>query len=269
MRFEKNSAEAGAEHVNVAGVVFGDTRLTLIAGPCTVESRDQMLEIAFAVKEAGAGMLRGGAYKPRSSPYAFQGLGTKGLEILAEVRERTGLPVVTEALETAHLAAVAEVADMVQIGSRNMHNSVLLHAAGACGKPVLLKRGMSATLQEFLFAAEYVLEAGCSRVVLCERGIRTFETATRFTLDLNAVPVLKQRTWLPVIVDPSHGTGNFSLVPSMARAAVACGADGLIVEVHSHPDKALCDGDQSETPEMFYDMVAGLRAVAEAVGRKI
>lgn len=269
MRFEKNSAEAGDGRVNVAGVVFGDTKLTLIAGPCTVESRDQMLEVAFAVKEAGACMLRGGAFKPRSSPYAFQGLGEKGLEFLAEARERTGLPIVTEALETAHLAAVAEVADMVQIGSRNMHNSVLLHAAGACGKPVLLKRGMSATVQEFLLAAEYVLEAGCSRVVLCERGIRTFETATRFTLDLNAVPVLKQRTWLPVIVDPSHGTGVGSLVSPMARAAVACGADGVIVEVHGHPDMALCDGDQSETPEMFYKMVVGLRAVAEAVGRTI
>ena len=214
-------------------------------------------------------MLRGGAYKPRSSPYAFQGLCEKGLEFLAEARERTGLPVVTEALETAHLAAVADAADMVQIGSRNMHNSVLLHAAGACGKPVLLKRGMSATIQEFLLAAEYILEAGCSRLVLCERGIRTFETATRFTLDLSAVPLLKQRTWLPVIADPSHGTGVATLVPAMARAAVACGADGVMVEVHGHPENALCDGDQSETPEMFYRMVAGLRAVAEAVGRTV
>ena len=269
MRFEKNSAGAGDGRVDVAGVVFGGTKLALIAGPCTVESRDQMLEIACAVKEAGASMLRGGAFKPRSSPYAFQGLCEKGLAILAEARERTGLPVVTEALETAHLAAVAEVADMVQIGSRNMHNSVLLHAAGACGKPVLLKRGMSATIQEFLFAAEYILEAGCSRLVLCERGIRTFEPATRFTLDLSAVPLLKQRTWLPVIADPSHGTGVAALVPAMARAAVACGADGVMVEVHGHPEKALCDGDQSETPEMFYRMVTDIRAVAAAVGRTI
>ena len=269
MRFEKNSEGAGDGRVDVAGVVFGGGRVPVIAGPCTVESRSQMLEIACAVKEAGASMLRGGAFKPRSSPYAFQGLCEKGLEILAEARQKTGLPVVTEALETAHLAAVAEVADMVQIGSRNMHNSVLLHAAGACGKPVLLKRGMSATIQEFLFAAEYVLEAGCSRLVLCERGIRTFETATRFTLDLNAVPLLKLRTWLPVIVDPSHGTGVKELVPAMARAAVACGADGLMIEVHGHPEEALCDGQQSETPDVFVRMLAELRAVAVAVGRTV
>lgn len=269
MKFEKNSVGAGEGRVDVAGVVFGGVRVPVIAGPCTVESRDQTLEIACAVKEAGASMLRGGAFKPRSSPYAFQGLGEKGLAILAEVRQRTGLPVVTEALETSHLAAVAEVADMVQIGSRNMHNSVLLHAAGACGKPVLLKRGMSATLQEFLFAAEYVLEAGCTQLVLCERGIRTFETATRFTLDLSAVPLLKQQTWLPVIVDPSHGTGITELVPAMARASVACGADGLMVEVHGHPEKALCDGQQSETPDLFCQMIAGLRAVAESVGREV
>lgn len=269
MRFEKNNAGAGGECVDVSGVVIGGARLALIAGPCTVESRDQMVEIACAVREAGAQMLRGGAFKPRSSPYAFQGLCEKGLAFLAEARARTGLPVVTEALETAHLAAVAEVADMVQIGSRNMHNSVLLHAAGACGKPVLLKRGMSATIQEFLLAAEYVLEAGCTRLVLCERGIRTFETATRFTLDLNAVPLLKQRAWMPVVVDPSHGTGVASLVPAMARAAVACGADGIMVEVHNHPTDALCDGDQSQTPERFSEMVGELRAVAEAVGRSL
>lgn len=269
MRFEKSNAGAGASRIDVSGVVFGGERLALIAGPCTVESRDQMIETACAVREAGAHMLRGGAFKPRSSPYAFQGLCEKGLSILAEARARTGLPVVTEALETAHLAAVAEVADMVQIGSRNMHNSVLLHAAGACGKPVLLKRGMSATIQEFLLAAEYVLEAGCQRLVLCERGIRTFETATRFTLDLNAVPLLKQRAWMPVIADPSHGTGVHALVPAMARAAVACGADGVMIEVHAHPSDALCDGDQSQTPEGFFKMVAELRAVAQAVGRSL
>jgi len=253
----------------VGGAVFGAPRLVLIAGPCTVESREQMLEIACAVKEAGASMLRGGAFKPRSSPYAFQGLLGKGLDILAEARERTGLPVVTEVLESSHLSAVAAVTDMLQIGSRNMHNSVLLRDAGATGKPVLLKRGMSATIQEFLYAAEYVLDAGSRRVVLCERGIRTFETATRFTLDLSAVPLLKERTWLPVIVDPSHGTGKASLVPAMARAAVACGADGIMVEVHAHPEQALCDGDQSETPEMFFKVVRELRAVAEAVGRTV
>lgn len=269
MIFDKNNVGAGSGTVEAGGVVFGGNRLVLIAGPCTVESRDQMLEIACAVKEAGATMLRGGAFKPRSSPYAFQGLCEKGLEILAEARERTGLPVVTEVLETAHLPTVAAMTDMVQVGSRNMHNSVLLRAVGACGKPVLLKRGMSATIQEFLFAAEYVLDAGTRQVVLCERGIRTFETATRFTLDLSAVPLLKERTWLPVIVDPSHGTGRASLVPAMSRAAVACGADGVMMEVHGHPEQALCDGDQSETPEMFYRVVRELRAIAEAVGRTV
>lgn len=269
MIFDKNNVGAGCGSVEAGGVVFGGNRLVLIAGPCTVESREQMLEIACAVKEAGATMLRGGAFKPRSSPYAFQGLCEKGLEILAEARTRTGLPVVTEVLETAHLPTVAAIADMVQVGSRNMHNSVLLRAVGACGKPVLLKRGMCATIQEYLLAAEYVLDAGTRQVVLCERGIRTFETATRFTLDLSAVPLLKERTWLPVIVDPSHGTGLASLVPAMSRAAVACGADGVMMEVHGHPEQALCDGEQSETPEMFYRVVRELRAIAEAVGRTV
>ena len=269
MIFEKNNEGAGSGRVEAGGVVFGDSRLVLIAGPCTVESRAQMLEIACAVKEAGGSMLRGGAFKPRSSPYAFQGLCEKGLEILAEARALTGLPIVTEVLESSQLPLVAAVADMLQIGSRNMHNSVLLRDSGACGKPVLLKRGMSATIQEFLLGAEYVLAAGCRQLVLCERGIRTFETATRFTLDLSAVPVLKEKTWLPVIVDPSHGTGRASLVPAMARAAVACGADGVMMEVHVHPDQALCDGDQSETPEMFARVVKELRAVAEAVGREV
>jgi len=269
MIVDKNNEGTGRGQVEVDGVVFGGARVVLIAGPCTVESREQMLEIACAVKEAGASMLRGGAYKPRSSPYAFQGLCEKGLEILAEARARTGLPVVTEVLESSQLSAVASVADMLQIGSRNMHNSVLLRDAGAVGKPVLLKRGMSATIQEYLYAAEYVLNAGSRRVVLCERGIRTFETATRFTLDLTAVPLLKEKTWLPVIVDPSHGTGRASLVPAMARAAVACGADGIMMEVHAHPDKALCDGGQSATPEMFYKVVQELRAIAAAVGRTV
>ena len=269
MIVDKVNQGVGFECVEVGEAAFGGSRLVLIAGPCTVESREQMIEIACAVKEAGASMLRGGAFKPRSSPYAFQGLCEKGLEILAEARTRTGLPVVTEVLESSHLPAVAAVADMIQIGSRNMHNTVLLRDAGASGKPVLLKRGMSATLEEFLYAAEYVLDAGSRRVVLCERGIRTFETATRFTLDLSAVPLLKEKTWLPVIVDPSHGTGKASLVPAMARAAVACGADGVMMEVHPHPDQALCDGDQSETPEMFYMIVKELRAIAEAVGRTV
>lgn len=275
MLFERDQngvAASGGEGegaVRVGGVVFGGPQVVLIAGPCTIESRSQMLDIAGAVKEAGAVMLRGGAFKPRTSPYAFQGLCAKGLEYLAEARTVTGLPVVTEVLETDHLRDVAQVADMVQVGSRNMHNSVLLRAAGGCGRPVLLKRGMSARIEEYLLAAEYVLEGGARQVVLCERGIRTFETATRFTLDLNAVPLLKERTWLPVIADPSHGTGAGRLVAPMARAAVACGADGLMVEVHTHPEQALCDGEQSMTAEAFSAMVRGLRDVAEAVGRTL
>ena len=268
LKFEKNIAEMRTVDVG-GGCVFGGPRLMIIAGPCTVEDRAQTLEIAAAVKEAGASMLRGGAYKPRTSPYAFQGLHEEGLEILAEARANTGLPVVTEVLESADLAKVAAVADMLQIGSRNMHNSVLLQAAGRTGKPVFLKRGMSARIEEFLLAAEYVLETGNERIVLCERGIRTFETATRFTLDLSAVPLLKQRTWIPVAVDPSHGTGMTSLVPPMACAAVACGADAVMVEVHCCPDKALCDGDQSETPELFYRMVKELRTLASAIGRTL
>lgn len=275
MLFERdqNGVEAsggeGKGVVRVDKVVFGGPQVVLIAGPCTVESRNQLLDIAGAVKEAGAVMLRGGAFKPRTSPYTFQGLCAKGLEYLAEARAMTGLPFVTEVLETAHLHDVAQVADMVQLGSRNMHNSVLLRAAGSCGKPVLLKRGMSARIEEYLLAAEYVLQGGARHVVLCERGIRTFETMTRFSLDLNAVPLLKERTWLPVIVDPSHGTSVSRLVTPMARAAVACGADGLIVEVHNRPEQALCDGKQSITLEAFAAMVKGVRDVAEAVGRTL
>jgi len=268
MKFERESA--GTRTVDVGGgCVFGGPKLVIIAGPCTVEDRIQTLEIAAAVKEGGASMLRGGAYKPRTSPYAFQGLHEEGLDILAEAKAKTGLPVVTEVLESADLVKVSAVADMLQIGSRNMHNSVLLQAAGRSGKPVFLKRGMSARLEEFLFAAEYVLSTGNERIVMCERGVRTFETMTRFTLDLSAVPLLKERTWIPIAVDPSHGTGMSSLVSPMVRAAVACGADAVMVEVHSCPDKALCDGDQSETPEMFYRMVKELRALASAVGRTL
>ena len=268
MKFEKG--EAGTRTVDVGrGCVFGGPRLVIIAGPCTVEDRIQTLEIAAAVKEAGAAMLRGGAYKPRTSPYAFQGLHEEGLEILAEAREQTGLPIVTEVLESADLAKVSAVADMLQVGSRNMHNSVLLQATGRTGKPVFLKRGMSARIEEFLLAAEYVLETGNEKIVMCERGIRTFETATRFTLDLSAIPLLKQRTWIPIAVDPSHGTGVAALVPTMACAAAVCGADAVMVEVHSCPDKALCDGDQSETPEMFYRMVKDLQVITGAIGRTL
>lgn len=267
MKFEKTSPNEPGRPVTVGSTIFGGKELVLIAGPCTVESRTQMLETAFAMKEAGATMLRGGAYKPRTSPYAFQGLCEAGLEILAEARAATGLPVVTEVLESSQLERVAAVADVLQIGSRNMHNSVLLRAAGATQKPVLIKRGMSATLSEFLLAAEYVLSTGNEKVILCERGIRTFETATRFTLDLQAIPWIKQRSWVPIIVDPSHAAGDSALVPAMSYAAIACGADGVMIEAHVHPDQALCDGAQSETPESVFAMVKQLKAIAEASGR--
>jgi 3-deoxy-7-phosphoheptulonate synthase len=269
MKFERMNTGESGHVVTVGDCVFGGPKIVLIAGPCSVESRSQMLEIACAVKEAGATMLRGGAYKPRTSPYSFQGLCEKGLEILAEAREKTGLPVVTEVMETSQLSQVSRVADMLQLGCRNMDNYVLLRAAGETGKPIFLKRGMSARVEEFLLAAEYILATGNDQVVMCERGIRTFETATRFTLDLNAVPLLKQRTWMPIAVDPSHGTGRMSLVTPMSLAAVACGADALMVEVHNEPEKALCDGDQSEKPEELYRMVKQIKAVAEAVGRTI
>ncbi|MBP5321310.1 MAG: 3-deoxy-7-phosphoheptulonate synthase [Kiritimatiellae bacterium] len=269
MFFEKDGEGCPHRPVQVGPVTFGGDQIVIIAGPCTVESREQLMEIAWAVKEAGGAVLRGGAFKPRTSPASFQGMKEEGLSLLAEARAATGLPVVTEVLDTSQLDDVAAVADMIQIGSRNMCNSVLLRRAGASGKPVFLKRGMGATVQEFLYAAEYVLREGCSDLVLCERGIRTFEDSTRFTLDLNAVPVIKQRSWLPVLVDPSHGTGVASLVAPMARAAIACGADGIMVEIHPHPEAALCDGNQCETPEHFFELVRSLRAVAESVGRTL
>ncbi|MDA3927017.1 MAG: 3-deoxy-7-phosphoheptulonate synthase [Kiritimatiellae bacterium] len=269
MKYEKEQRGDTGCLVKAGNVCFGGKQLVLIAGPCAIESREFMLETATAVKEAGATMLRGGAFKPRTSPYEFQGLSFKGLEYLAEARELTGLPVVTEVMDTVDIAAVAEVADMVQVGSRNMHNYALLKSVGECGKPVLLKRGMCATIREFLCAAEYVLQGGCNDLVLCVRGIRTFEEEVRFTMDLAAVPLLKEQSWMPVMVDPSHGTGKLSLVPSMARAAVACGADGVMMEVHCHADQALCDGQQSASPEDFSKMVGEMRLVAEAVGRTV
>ncbi len=268
MKYEKGQRGGSGCLVKAGNLSFGGTQLVIIAGPCAVESKAQLLETAVAVKEAGAVMLRGGAFKPRTSPYEFQGLSHAGLEYLAEARALTGLPIVTEVLDTRDVAEVAEVADLIQIGSRNMHNYALLKAAGECGKPVLLKRGMSATIREFLCAAEYVLQGG-GDVVLCVRGIRTFEEDTRFTMDLSSVPVLKEKSWLPVVADPSHGTGHVVLVPSMARAAVACGADGVMLEVHRHPDQALCDGRQSLTPEEFAVIVREMRCVAEAVGRSV
>jgi len=253
----------------VDGVTIGGSELLIIAGPCSVEDRSQLLETAHAVREAGARALRGGAYKPRTSPYAFQGLGEEGLELLAEAREQTGLPIVTEVMAPELVPLVARYADVLQIGARNMQNYALLHAAGESQKPVLLKRGMSSTIEEFLMAAEYILSHGNRRVILCERGIRTFETATRNTTDINAIPVLKAMTHLPVILDPSHSTGNSDYVPAIARAAVAAGADGLIVEVHNDPDSALSDGVQSLRPERFAELVGQIRTIATAVGRSV
>ena len=255
--------------LDVSGVAIGGRRLVVMAGPCSVESKEQVLEAARAVKAAGATMLRGGAYKPRTSPYEFQGMAEDGLKLLALAREETGLRIVTEAMDLETLAMVADYADMVQIGARNMQNFSLLKQLGRIGKPVLLKRGPSATIKEWLMAAEYVVAHGNPRVALCERGIRTFENATRNTLDLNAVPVLKSLTHLPVVVDPSHGIGLRAHVPAMARAAVAAGADGLIVEVHPCPEKALSDGQQSLTAQEFAALMDQVRVIAGAVGRPL
>jgi 3-deoxy-7-phosphoheptulonate synthase len=255
--------------VEVGGVAIGGSRVVAMAGPCTVESREQLLEVALAVKAAGARLLRGGAFKPRSSPYAFQGLEEEGLALLEEARRLTGLPVVTEVMEPGKVEAVAKVADMLQIGARNAQNFPLLRAVGATGKPVLLKRGISTSIQEWLLAAEYVLASGSRDVVLCERGIRTFETSTRFTLDLNAVPVLKRLTHLPVVVDPSHGTGHAQYVEAMALAALAAGADGLLIEVHGHPERALCDGAQALKPDQFAELAQRAKRVAEALDRTL
>ncbi len=255
--------------VPLNGTKVGGNKIALIAGPCSVESRDQILEIAHAVKEAGATALRGGAFKPRTSPYSFQGLGEEGLELLAEAREATGLPVVTEVMEPGLVPMVAKYADVLQIGARNMQNYALLHAAGASQHTVLLKRGMMSTMEELLMAAEYILSHGNHRVMLCERGIRTFETYTRNTFDINAIPVLKQRTHLPVIADPSHATGRWEYVGAASRAAIAAGADGLIMEVHCNPEQALSDGAQSLRPEKFARLVTELRRVAEAIDRTI
>ena len=255
--------------VKVNGAQIGGSKIIIIAGPCAVENMEQLFETARSVKKGGAKILRGGAFKPRSSPYSFQGLGEEGLKLLSQIRKETGLQVVTEAMDTRQIELVAKYADMIQIGSRNMQNFPLLKEAGICGKPVLLKRGMMATIEEFLLAAEYILHHGNDQVILCERGIRTFETSTRNTLDLSAVPMLKHLSHLPVIVDPSHGTGVRWMVPAMAKAAVAAGADGLIMEVHYKPEEALCDGEQSLSPDEFTNLIGDLRKVARAVGRDI
>jgi 3-deoxy-7-phosphoheptulonate synthase len=255
--------------VRVNGIAIGGKAIIVMAGPCSVESEIQVQEVADAVKAAGAKILRGGAFKPRTSPYAFQGLKEQGLKYLADARKRTGLPVVTEVLETESVELVAQYTDILQIGARNIQNFTLLRRVGEMGKPVLLKRGMATSIQEFLLSAEYILAAGNPNVILCERGIRTFETSTRFTLDLNAVPVLKKLSHLPVVVDPSHGTGHWDLVAPMAKGAVACGADGLIIEVHPKPEEALSDGPQSLKPSKFAQLMRELRPVAEAVGRSL
>ena len=255
--------------VRVGRAAFGSRELAVIAGPCSVEGRAMLHEIAHTVQEHGAAALRGGAYKPRTSPYAFQGLGEAALKMLAEVRAETGLPVVTEVMDTRQVELVAEYADVLQIGARNMQNFSLLAEVGRVQRPVLLKRGLSATIKELLMAAEYVMAQGNREVILCERGIRTYETATRNTLDVAAIPVLKQETHLPVIVDPSHAGGRAALVLPLAMAAVAAGADGLIVEVHPDPEGALSDGDQSLDPESFGSMMRRLAPLAEAVGRSL
>lgn len=268
LKFERQHRPGGTE-VTVRDVTIGGHSFVIIAGPCAVENRLQLMVTATAVRAAGAHILRGGAYKPRTSPYAFRGLKEEGLMLLSEARRTAGLPVVTEVLDPRHVGRVSEYADMLQIGSRNMQNYSLLEEVGQGDRPVLLKRGMAATIDEFLFAAEYVLARGNDRVVLCERGIRTFEPATRNTLDLSAVPLLKRRTHLPVVVDPSHGCGLAWMVPHLARAAVAIGADGLLVEVHHQPEVALSDGAQSLTVPAFDAMVRSLRPVAAAVGRDL
>jgi 3-deoxy-7-phosphoheptulonate synthase len=255
--------------VKLNGVSVGGQQLIIMAGPCAVESREQLLETAHAVKEAGAQVLRGGAYKPRTSPYSFQGLAEKGLRILAEAREETGLLIVTEVIDPYLVPLVSAYADILQIGARNMHNYALLHAVGEAQRPVLLKRGMMSTIEEMLMAAEYILSHGNNRVILCERGIRTFETYTRNTMDINAVPLLKQLSHLPVLADPSHATGKWELVAPVSRAAIAAGADGLIIEVHPQPEEAVSDGAQSLKPSRFAELIDSLRPVAEAVGRTL
>ena len=250
-------------------VRLGGGAFAVMAGPCAVEGRDQLMSAARAVCDAGARILRGGAYKPRTSPYSFQGMKEEGLALLAEAREATGMPVITEIVDTRDVDVVVKYADILQIGARNMQNFALLEAVGAARKPVMLKRGLSATIQELLMAAEYVLSKGNYQLILCERGIRTFETMTRNTLDLGSIPLLKRLTHLPIVIDPSHGTGDYRSVPALARASVAVGADGLMIEVHPDPLRALSDGPQSLTPANFAKLMASVKAIAEVVGMKV
>jgi 3-deoxy-7-phosphoheptulonate synthase len=255
--------------ITVGEVRIGGSEIVIFAGPCAVESREQLFETARSVKSSGASILRGGAFKPRSSPYNFQGLGEDGLKLLGMIKAETGLPVVTEVMDTRQVELVSQYADILQVGSRNMQNYPLLKEVGMSRKPILLKRGMMATIEEYLLAAEYILNQGNEEIILCERGIRTFETTTRNTLDLSAVPMLKHLTHLPVIVDPSHGTGLRWMVPALAKAAVAVGADGLIMEVHYQPENALCDGQQSLSTVEFNHLIPELKKIAAAIGREI
>lgn len=255
--------------IDIAGVKIGGGHLGLIAGPCSVESYEQVLEIAKAAKASGANLLRGGAFKPRTSPYSFQGLGVEGLDILCAVREEVGLPIVTELMSPQYLDLFNEKVDLIQIGARNMQNFDLLKQLGQVDKPILLKRGLNATYEEWIMSAEYIMASGNENVILCERGIRTFETYTRNTLDLQSVPVLHKKTHLPVVIDPSHAGGKWWLVEPMAKAAVAAGADGLMVEVHNNPECALCDGAQSLKPEKYDELIRQVKQIAEVVGKTL
>lgn len=255
--------------IEINGIKIGSKEIVVMAGPCAVEKKDLLLGIAQEVKKAGAKILRGGAFKPRTSPYSFQGLGKKGLVYLLEAKKKTGLPIVTEAMQIDQVELVSRYADIIQIGARNIQNFDLLKEVGKKKKPVLLKRGMATTVKEFLMSAEYIMSQGNYKVILCERGIRTFEEATRFTLDLNAIPVLKHWTHLPVIVDPSHGVGIREHIPAMAKAAIACGADGLLIEVHPKPEEALSDGPQSLLPLQFGQLMQELKPLVKAIGREI
>ena len=255
--------------IDVSGVKIGGGHMGLIAGPCSVESFDQVLEIAKAAKAAGANLLRGGAFKPRTSPYSFQGLGLDGLEILCQVKQEVGLPIVTELMSPEYLDVFNEKVDLIQIGARNMQNFDLLKQLGQVDRPILLKRGLNATYEEWIMSAEYIMASGNENVILCERGIRTFETYTRNTLDLQSIPVLRKKTHLPVVIDPSHAGGKWWLVEPMAKAAVAAGADGLMIEVHNNPECALCDGAQSLTPEKYDTLLKEIKLIAEVVGKQL
>jgi 3-deoxy-7-phosphoheptulonate synthase len=267
-KLASRETKEGNTIITVGDVKIGGPKFVVIAGPCAVESSAQLMEAAFAVKKGGASMLRGGAFKPRTSPYSFQGLGEEGLKILAQAREKTGLPVVTEVMSASDIELIESYADVLQIGARNVQNFTLLKAVGQAKKPVLLKRGMMTTLEELLMSAEYILASGNDQVILCERGIRTFETSMRNTLDISAVPVLKEKTHLPVVVDPSHAIGQWKFVLPLAKAAVAVGADGLLIEVHPDPQNALSDGPQSLKPERFYQLMDEIESIAKIVRKE-